>query len=381
MIKGSYRPTASKARFGEPSVLGPDFPAPHPTTAYHEKWAYVLSVISGWAYAEGQVLADELFFHGLPGCTVHEISVENKALLIVATAYVVVDEEHKVAIIAFRGTEPDSLINWLTDAESAKYAFGSGYVHSGFYANVEAVWANIVDLVDPLVEGEKIQEIYVTGHSLGAAMAIVAAAQIFKDLTRKSPYAKWRDCIRGVYSFASPMVGDRQFAREFEGRFGSFLYRYTYDQDVVPCLPPTSVDTDFEHFGIRRFAHTCEETWTVGGDDRRAELADLAAVVGSFFTRRIDALRPLGMRVCKYSLDDHSPRGYIEVTRNALLPQKGRAKSVGSPPTLLGAFGQAVEHAMSIPKEVLETLLSVRRRPTTKDGGGGPHPALSSVQS
>ncbi|MGD0679230.1 MAG: lipase family protein [Polyangiaceae bacterium] len=290
-------------------------------------------------------------------------------------------------MLAFRGTEPDNLINWLTDAESAKYPFGNGYVHSGFFANVEALWANIVQLIDPLVEDAKIKKLYITGHSLCAAMAVVAAAQIFKYLSSKSPYAKWRDCIRGIYSFAQPMVGDAEFAAEFHERFGGFLYRYTYDQDVVPCLPPTSVDTNFVHFGVRRFAHTCEEEWTVGGADRRAELGDLALVAGSFFTRRIDALRILGMRLCPYSLDDRSPRGYIDVTRNALMPRKARAKPVSpsaarTPLTLFEALSQAVEQAISVPEKVLESLRSVRLRPTGGNGCSATAPgALTSGQS
>lgn len=339
MIKGCYRPTRRTVRFAEPSVLGPDFPRPKPTTSYDQKWAYALSVIAGWAYAEGQVLADELFFHGLPDCEVHEITVENKALLVVATAYVVIDREHKVAVLAFRGTEPDSLINWLTDADSAKYAFGKGYVHSGFYSSVEAVWADIVDVIDPLIRGGQIGELYLTGHSLGAAMAVVAAARIFQDVGKGNPLASWQQCVRGVYSFAQPMVGDEAFANQFDNRFGEFLYRHTYDQDVVPCLPPKSVDETFRHFGKRRFAESRDETWALGGEDRRAELVDLVAILGSFITRRIDRLKPLGAWVYRYSLDDHSPRGYIDISRNSVSARPGRVKPLGGRSRWLSLLG------------------------------------------
>jgi hypothetical protein len=111
------------------------------------------------------------------------------------------------------------------------------------------------------------------------------------------------------------MVGDEAFNAEF-GELGKLLYRHIYDDDVVPCLPPTSVDASFKHFGVRRIAASQEATWTVStDDDRRADLLGIGQILESFITRRIDALNWLHV---PYSLDDHSPRGYIEVSRNSL---------------------------------------------------------------
>jgi hypothetical protein len=353
-----FHPTTADdtATFGRPSVLqGKGFPSLNPEGKYSPEWAYVLSVIAGWAYAEGQFLADELFFHGLPECDVYQINVENKALLVEATAYVIVDTKNKVAVLAFRGTVPDSLINWLTDADSAKYRFGDGFVHSGFYANVEAVWADIVKLLDKPLRDGAIEDLYITGHSLGAAMTILAGARIFKD--QRADNFHWWGRVRGVYAFAPPMVGDAAFARQFEVKFGSkLLHRFTYDEDVVPCLPPLSVDPGFEHFGQRRSAKARDAQWEVGGKDRHAHLLELGFVGENFFTRRINALKAVGDILFPYSLDDHSPRGYIDVSRNSVPqehPQPQDTRPVGwvdDPPK--GTIGR---------EPVLETFVGTLR--------------------
>jgi len=317
MRKGQYQPTppATAALFASTPVLGGAFPERKSNTDYDPKWAYALSVLSGWSYAEGQLLADRIQYHGFAGATVTEISVVNPALCIVATAFFVRSRDGRVGVLAFRGTEPTSLMNWLTDADTTKYVFGKdgGHVHSGFYANVEALWGDISDLVDPAIRSG-LEELYITGHSLGGAMAVVAAARIF-DGSGNDPHGSWRSAIRGIYTYGQPIVGDVGFKNRFDPLFGRFLYRHVYDHDVVPCLPPASVDASFVHFGERRAAASAEDTWAINPIDRRADVLALASIVESFITRRIDAFN--GIKAA-FSMDDHSPRGYIDVSRNSV---------------------------------------------------------------
>jgi lipase (class 3) len=333
--KGEFQstPRAVPVLFGSGSSLGPSFPSPKADQTYDAKWAYALAVISGWAYAEGQVLVDQLQYYGFAKCTVTEIGVSNPAMLIVATAYFVRSADKRVGVLAFRGTEPMNLVNWLTDADTSKYTFGSEHVHvhSGFFANVEALWGDIVDVVHPAIENG-LEELYLTGHSLGGAMAVVAAARIFNDDVPM--YQKWRSALRGIYTYGQPIVGDTGFKAKFDGFFGAFLYRHIYDDDVVPCLPPTSVDSTFVHFGQRRAAATPQDSWALDPYDRRAGLLAFASIAESFLTRRIDALH--GVKV-PYSLDDHSPRGYIDVSRNSLNPATSRAVALKpARPAMLG---------------------------------------------
>src|SRR5688572_18516492 len=90
--------------FGEP-------PAPLPPIdslamagpAYNADVAYLLAVISTWAYADEHALADKLRYYGLPGAHVRRITVQNDALLVATTAYLIQSPSGKVAVLAFRG--------------------------------------------------------------------------------------------------------------------------------------------------------------------------------------------------------------------------------------------------------------------------------------
>lgn len=332
MRTGQYQatPHALTSAFASAPVLEADFPMRKTDTAYDSKWAYALAVLSGWSYAEGQVLADRIQYYGFPGATVTQLSVANPALTIVATAHFVLSRDQRVGVLSFRGTEPANLMNWLTDADTAKYVFGKdgGHVHSGFFANVEALWADIVEHVDPAIRGG-LEELYITGHSLGGAMAVVAAARIFEG---GEPYERWRGAIRGVYTYGQPIVGDAGFKAKFEPRFGSFLFRHVYRHDVVPGLPPNAVDTTFVHFGQRRAALGPGDTWKLDAIDRRADMHAIASILGSFITQRIDALNGIEL---PFSMDDHSPRGYIDVSRNSIPGAPHRAVALDPSPSAI----------------------------------------------
>ncbi len=195
------------------------------------------------------------------------------------------------------------------------------------------------------MQSAKLRELYITGHSLGAAMAIVAAARIFlplHDSDGDRRETKWRSAVRGVYAFAAPMVGDRAFAEQCAPLFGKLLFRHTYDRDVVPCLPPKGVDTSFTHFGECRYAARSTDAWTLKGKDRRAGLTAVGAVLGSFVTRRFDHLRGIGSLLFRYSLDDHSPRGYIDVSRSSVRPARERTKPA---PKGRGPSASSADHA------------------------------------
>jgi hypothetical protein len=308
--------------FGRRGVLGNEFPTgPRGANkrAYDSQWCYALSQIAGWSYSELPVLVQELAYYGFKGATVTQFAMKNEPMLIVATAYVV--EKNGVAVLAFRGTELANIVNWMTDANTALYAFegkkpDAAQVHSGFYANVEAIWGDVFGYLGPKIEAGEIVDLYITGHSLGAAMAALAAAQIYRS-NFKNRCARWDAALCGVYSFAQPSVGDAKFAERIGSQFADRLFRHIFDEDVVPCLPPKAVDADFVHFGRRFFAPSNDGQWQAGGEDRRASLAELGSVFIDLLVRRVDILRGLDQRFLRFSIDDHSPRGYIDVSRNS----------------------------------------------------------------
>lgn len=72
--------------------------------------------------------------------------------------------------------------------------------------------------------------IHVSGHSLGAALATIAALHAALFCDQRQP-----GCKVDLYTFASPRVGDSRFAQACNQRLSSF--RIANSEDLVPCLP------------------------------------------------------------------------------------------------------------------------------------------------
>jgi len=92
---------------------------------------------------------------------------------------------------------------------------GGGRVHRGFAAALRLVWNDIV----PELAKVETPVVY-TGHSLGAALAILAAG-------RRAPAA--------VYTFGAPRVGDADFVA---GLADIAIHRYVNCCDIICRLPP-----------------------------------------------------------------------------------------------------------------------------------------------
>jgi hypothetical protein len=146
-----------------------------------------------------------------------------------------VGENTDGVIVAFRGTLPPSwqseasVLDWLQDlmCEPESRPNLPGKVHTGFYDATSAIIADVAAQVKRLnPSGSK--PVYITGHSLGGAMASIGAW-----ILRAAPYDI---SIAQVLTFASPKPGDGAFQTAYEKIFTNQRYE-SYD-DLVPLLPP-----------------------------------------------------------------------------------------------------------------------------------------------
>ncbi len=147
-------------------------------------------------------------------------------------------------IIVFRGTQ--TRLEWINNLAALQrnyidQASGQFYgrVHAGLRDNYEAI-------IDPLPReiAKKLNPsipCYISGHSLGAAIATFAALDLALNvplLTRQLQ----------LYIYASPRLGDPTFAR-----FHSYLvpnsYRIINHADPINLMPPTKVIDAFVHVG------------------------------------------------------------------------------------------------------------------------------------
>jgi triacylglycerol lipase len=130
-------------------------------------------------------------------------------------------------MVCFRGTSDpaDWGINLDAIPESAGDARLQGLLHRGFHRALMRVWD---PFVAPELASSGPRRIWITGHSLGGALAALAAAE-----TRFIAGAP----LAGLYTFGQPRIGDEQFANQFDSALRSVSFRYVNDKDIVPRVP------------------------------------------------------------------------------------------------------------------------------------------------
>ena len=95
------------------------------------------------------------------------------------TGFVAVDDQNRMVVVAFRGS--DSWSNWVVNLEMIRVATGwcdDCNVHDGYWKSWHEIKDRIIPLFEKAVEEHPDYRIIVTGHSLGAAIATIAAAEI-----------------------------------------------------------------------------------------------------------------------------------------------------------------------------------------------------------
>ncbi|MEX2376503.1 MAG: hypothetical protein WD848_00575 [Dehalococcoidia bacterium] len=164
----------------------------------------------------------------------------------------VVMSNNDVVIVAFRGTEAN-LNDYLADAgiimlpvpvwASAPPLPPHPFVHSGFYNAQAQAYGQVKAHVDSHMNSNK--TLWLTGHSLGAALATLVAYNLEK--VDGVP-------VRGVYTYGSPQTGDGAWSGLYNDmRFGASLFnpagdfphmdlgdkthRWVNNSDLVAALP------------------------------------------------------------------------------------------------------------------------------------------------
>uniref|UniRef100_A0A7S1TLZ3 Fungal lipase-type domain-containing protein n=1 Tax=Erythrolobus australicus TaxID=1077150 RepID=A0A7S1TLZ3_9RHOD len=168
-----------------------------------------------------------------------------------AAGFTGISPKQQYIVAAFRGTV--SAKNWMSNLKAVSMAASKGggsyvdlpaeiRIHLGFYQHFASIGHAMVDEVLKLHRENPTFTVYVTGHSLGGAMAALAALHL---VLQGVPDASMK-----VYTFGQPRVGNEAFSRYFDERVSSF-YRIVNNHDIVPHLPLRSAG----------FRHVGEEMW------------------------------------------------------------------------------------------------------------------------
>jgi triacylglycerol lipase len=176
-----------------------------------------------------------------------------------------------------------------------KAAKVAGRVHSGF---AEA-FAEISDHLDAILAARRPhQRLWLTGHSLGGALATLAAAHVGAN------------AVDGLFSFGAPRVGDAAFTALLPAQRH---VRFVHRDDWVPLIPPEILG--YTHGG---------KSQSVPGNTPRNMRADLMTGLKAFNTTVANASRNLKFKVGDLpfqiaGLADHAPIYYATLLWNSLL--------------------------------------------------------------
>ena len=146
----------------------------------------------------------------------------------------------KSNIIAFRGTQTQ--IEWWRNLQAKQKEYLDpitgkqyGWVHQGYLEVMRQQIAST--LMDTVRQLDPTIPCYITGHSLGGAIATLSAMEIALSVP------KIREQIQ-LYTYAAPRIGDRTFAQAHSQLIPN-SYRIVNLSDSVPLVPPIKINNYF----------------------------------------------------------------------------------------------------------------------------------------
>ena len=175
-----------------------------------------------------------------------ELGLEAKLISVDNTQVYVAENDHAI-VVAFRGSEApttlDGLKDWLltnannylilpegqSGTEFAAAGVGARF-HRGFLDALEMIWEPLFAAVEQASKTKE-RPLWVTGHSLGGALALMAAWRFQRNFL----------LVHEIITFGAPMIGNDAAAKAFEQEFSGKIFRYVDLEDVVPHLPSVSL--------------------------------------------------------------------------------------------------------------------------------------------
>ena len=197
---------------------------PH-TTKYRHQNAHLLAKASSLAYQSPDAIEPEVVQWGFPQFTF--IDRKDSQAFMAGNA--------EMIIIAFRGTEPTTLKDWMTDVKIRRKTGPFGKAHRGFLKGFQVVWPEIRSVINEWQT--QAQSLWLTGHSLGGALATLAMASLGEEAKP----------VHGLYTFGQPRVGGKSFARNLDLDFKPRMFRFVNNNDVVTRVPTRKMG--YRHIG------------------------------------------------------------------------------------------------------------------------------------
>lgn len=131
--------------------------------------------------------------------------------------------------IAFRGTESIKDDMYDLNITKRRISINNIRVHGGFYNQLigSEIYDDFRSKVLSLISEHPTYEIFITGHSLGGALATLFG-YILSDIIKSNI---------NVISFASPKIGNKQWKLAFNNKINLKHTRIVISSDLIPCFP------------------------------------------------------------------------------------------------------------------------------------------------
>lgn len=223
-------------------------------------------------------------------------------------AFIAAGKQH--VVLAFRGTEVN-VIDILTDAWAQPVAFGDGVpgvVHGGFRTTFAGIWPELEPRLKLARERFPEAKLWITGHSLGGALAVMAATEL--ALVDKVP-------VQGVITYGAPVTGDAEFHKALTAALGEWHWRVVHERDLV-TLDLASVEIPFVKLPgeLTRLRHGGKPVWLHSDGSLSGDDDGTAAMAADVLTFALKWIKSREWEPPDYHLQRHSMRqGYLPALR------------------------------------------------------------------
>ncbi|MEM7588497.1 MAG: lipase family protein [Acidobacteriota bacterium] len=236
-----------------------------------------------------------------------------------------------ILLVVFCGSEgfdvKAAMRDWFTDASIWPVEVDGMQLHRGFHRALESIWASL-ELAIASWQGER--ALWLTGHSLGGALANLSAERLTRGGAR----------VAGVTTFAAPKVGDCTFVTAFESQLGERSQQWSTRKDPVTRMPRLNDRFDYPKLGPTHIVDI----------DGRTELDTVLSMSG--------APNPLAHRISSYS-------NYLY----RALPEQVRARVPPPPPQCAPSDRHVGQHPETRYPLCLDRWRKISRSRCVETGG------------
>lgn len=191
-----------------------------------------------------------------------------------------IDMDFSIADYIRMGEMKDGLVHYTTDSKQGGTSWdvlekdpNRFKVHRGFLRAFESLRPYVTArLLEYYKKYPLIEEMFITGHSLGAALTQLAGIMLPRVPYRQkvtsffpgeTKFVKWKN--PHCYMFASPLVGDTRFQSHFDDSVGEAVQVWN-DGDAIVSVPPILIPArDVTHSGYQKVIQVLQ---TLGEEDK-----------------------------------------------------------------------------------------------------------------